>query len=353
MTLKDPKIVDLTIKEGGFPIAHHWNLDQISELVQEHRRSNVKYVEVCHGCGIGSLRRGFPGKHHDKDLLKAARKAAPDLNFCVYIDSGPQSIAEMELVADLFEIGRIGVNAWEIDKISEHLRQLKNLKKSAFIQLLRIHSMTPDKIGDAAAVLEDKGAEGIYLVDSFGSMDSDEIKRYFEAVAKRSRLSLGFQGRNNTHRAVSNAIAAWRAGAEWIDVSLLGIGRDSGITNATTLLSLLQREGFALDLDVFELSNAGWHYLLPMLKRIPAVGYLDLLFAKHRIDLYPKELLNIFGQILEMSPDQIIERLRVLSPGVSEITEGSIRTLLESEKLNYKVVTEYIRTGQIPIASEG
>lgn len=352
MNFKEPKIVDLTIKEGGFSIAHHWKLEQVAELAQELKRAGLKYVEVSHGCGIGGLRKGFPGLHNDKELLKAARKSAPELKYCVYLDSGPQSVTETELVSDLFEIGRIGVNAWEIKKISEHLRQLKHLRKTPFVQLLRIHSLPPEKVAEAAASLEDQGAEAVYLVDSFGSMDSEDIARYFDAVGQRCRLPLGFQGRNNTHRAVSNAMAAWRAGAEWFDVSLLGIGRDSGITNSAILLSLLHREGFAKHLDAYELNNAGWHYLLPMLKRIPIVGYLDLLFAKHRIDIYPKEFLQVFGRILEMTPERIIERLRQLNPEISEIDEGSIRDLLQSEKLNYEVVMEYIRTGQIPIASQ-
>src|SRR5262249_16690017 len=123
----EPKIVDISVKEGGLKIHHRFLLDQVSDLAREVQRSGLSYAEVSHGVGIGGFRRGYPGLNHDKDLLNAARKSAPNLQYMVYLAAYPYSVTELELIHDLFSIGRVGINVHEIEAGKDHLQRLTDL----------------------------------------------------------------------------------------------------------------------------------------------------------------------------------------------------------------------------------
>lgn len=346
---KNPiQLIDTTVREAGFLISHQWEAQQVTDLAQESERCGFPYAEICHGCGIGGFRRGYPGLHHDIDLLKAARKTAKRLKFSVYLDPGPHSVTELELISDHFELGKVGVNATTVDSVQEHVKRLKGLKKTVALQLLRVHRLSTERVASAARQAEDLGADIVFIVDSYGSMSSDEVRDYFEAVRLKTALPLGFQGRNNTQRAIANSTAAVQSGATWIDTSLLGAGRDAGIANAAILVFLLQKEGYVPEMNLPEIHNASWWHLFPRLRQIPCPDLVDLLYAKHRIDFYPKEFIPAMSDILEISTEEFLLRAKRQHPDSLEIGQQEIRDVLASERLSLEVVMEYLQTGRIP-----
>lgn len=346
---KNPiQLIDTTVREAGFLISHQLEAQKVADLAQESERCGFPYAEICHGCGIGGFRRGYPGLHHDIDLLKAARKAAHKLKLCVYLDAGPHSITELELISDYFDLGKVGVNVTTVDSVQEHIKRLKGLKKTVAVQLLRVHRVSAQEAASSARRAEDLGADIVYLVDSYGSMSPDEVGEYFEAVQKKTNLPLGFQGRNNTQRAIANSVAAVRNGATWIDTSLLGAGRDAGIANAAILVFLLQRDGYVPEINLPEIHNASWWHLFPRLRQIPCPDLVDLLYAKHRIDFYPKEFIPAMSNILEISAEEFLVRAKKQHPHSLEIGQQEIRDVLASEGLNLEVVMEYLQTGRVP-----
>ncbi|MFO1463667.1 MAG: hypothetical protein U1F66_07790 [bacterium] len=348
MNQTELQIIDQTLRESGFVIAHQWGPQEVSELAVEIERCGFREMEVCHGCGIGGFRRGFPGLYHDIDLLKAARKAAPTLRLSVYLDHGPHSLAELELIADHFDIGRVGVNVDSVDTIAEHLRKLKAMKKTAMAMLLRIHRFTPEQTAAAAERAIALGAQAIYLVDSYGSMDAAEVKEYLSVVGKRVSVPLGFQARNNTQRAIANSLAAVEAGVGYLDAALLGSGRDAGVANMTLLVALLQRIGMLRQLNLFEIQNATWWFLFPRLRRIPYPDLTDLLFAKHRIDFYPKEFIPVLSSIIEIPQEEFLLRIKSQHPNAVEIGPQELRDALAAEGIKLEVVMEYLQTGRVP-----
>ncbi len=349
---KHPNLVDITVKEGGFKIHHAFLPQQVADLTREIQRSRVPYAEVSHGCGIGGFRRGYPGLHHDKDLLKAAHEAAPNLNYMVYLAAYPYSVIEIEPLSELFSIGRVGVNVDAVEEGAEQIKKLKGLKKTCIVQLLRVHARDARHAIDAARQAEDLGADIVYLTDSFGSMSAGEVAEYTQAVKNKVTLPLGFQGRNNTLRAMENTLTAFHSGAEWLDASLMGFGRGAGVASLEVLVSLLQREGYCLNIDLAELTHATSFGALPLFRIPPAVEHLDLLFAKHRIDYYPQEIIGTLAHILEISPENFLLNLKKKYPDLIQLRLANLGGYLADEGLDMDVVMEYLQTGKITTASD-
>jgi phosphosulfolactate synthase (CoM biosynthesis protein A) len=342
------KIVDITMSEGGFLVNQNLLPEQVAGLVQELESAHLSHVEICNGMGIGTFRKGGPGLYDDKVLLEAARKAAPKLTYCIYVPPYPYSLLEMDRLMDLFELARVKVNLGEVSHGFDHIKKLKSHNKKVLAQILRVHLSSPRDIADIAKQLEDVGADIISITDNFGSMSAEDVKRYIEEIKGHSKIPLGFQGRNNTWRATHNSIAALDAGAEWLDASLLGMGRGAGMTPLEILVSLLHRKGLRKDIHLEAITLAAKWHALSALHRIPMVTYMDLLFAKHKIDYYAPPLLESLAHILDMDSEKFLLSLKDKVQRKGQIQDSDLREYLAKEKLDYDVVLQYLKTGMIP-----
>jgi len=189
-SIPEPKIIDVTVSEGGFRVNHNLLPQQVADLARETQRSNLRYMEVCHGIGIGSYQIQQIGLCSDKELLLAAKEEAPDLKYCVYVPPLPHSLKELENLNELFDIGRVKVNIDDPLKSFDQIKKIKSYKKTVIAQLLRIHLKPPEQSADAAKKLEDLGADVLILTDNFGSMSPEEVGVYIDAVKSEVKIPL-------------------------------------------------------------------------------------------------------------------------------------------------------------------
>jgi len=341
-------LIDTTVREGGFRVHHRLLPQQAADIARGIQLSGLGYIEVSHGCGIGALNFGYPGLASDEELLQASREAAPNLKYSVLIHPTLHTIPVIEKLEPLFEIGRIPLNPDDVGKGTKHIKKLKDLKKTVIAKLERIHLFGPEKILDAVKALEEMGADIVYLSDTFGSLEPDDIKEYFSAIHEASTLPLGFQGRNNSGLAVLNALTAFETGAQWLDASLLGMGPGAGVANLEILTAFLQSRGFLREIDLSGLSFTSYHQVIRTFLSFPLVTFLDLLFARHKIDFYPQNLLSSLSEILELHPEEFIKNLKEKNPGLVQLKEKHLREYLAEESLDFDVVLEYLKTGHIP-----
>lgn len=342
-----PKIIDSTLREGGFRLGHLVSIQQVTDLSRELARAGIRHMEVGHGLGIGGLRRGHRGLHNDLELLKAAHRGSKELNFVVYLEPKNSPVTELELIQDHFQIGRVAVNPNELGTAMHHVQRLKSLKKTALVELQRIHRFTPEKIAEFGRTLEGEGADAILLSDTYGGMDFTEVEAYFQALRPSVKIAMGFQGRNNTHRAVHNAWTALQNGAEWFDASFWGLGRGAGITNLEIMVSLFQREGHCKEINPQELNNIASWLIAPHFKEAPPAGLLDFLVAGYKIDTDRPTIVVPLCEILGCTPNEFFARALELLPESLTISDAEFAALLKEERLDFNVVMTFLETGRI------
>lgn len=113
------------------------------------------------------------------------------------------------------------------------------------------------------AVVE-AGVQRIGLPDTVGVATPWQVAEHIAALHTRyPDVGIEFHGHNDTGCAVANALAALEAGADCIDVTVLGIGERTGITSLSGLVSALYPRRRAL-LDRYDLRR------LPTLDRFVA-----------------------------------------------------------------------------------
>jgi homocitrate synthase len=89
-------------------------------------------------------------------------------------------------------------------------------------------------------VAVEAGARRLGVPDTVGIATPAMVGATVRAVRRRyPGLSVEFHGHNDTGCAVANSVAAWEAGADCLDVTVLGIGERVGITSLGGLLARL------------------------------------------------------------------------------------------------------------------
>ncbi|PIR58635.1 MAG: hypothetical protein COU69_04350 [Candidatus Pacebacteria bacterium CG10_big_fil_rev_8_21_14_0_10_56_10] len=92
-------------------------------------------------------------------------------------------------------------------------------------------------------VADSLGVDRVQVADTRGVLFPWEVAEVVHALSREVQTQLGVHLHNDLGHAVGNAIYALRAGANWIDTSLLGLGERTGITPLSSLLVSLNELG--------------------------------------------------------------------------------------------------------------
>lgn len=92
------------------------------------------------------------------------------------------------------------------------------------------------------------------MVDSYGGVLPANIKETLELVKEKTTCSIGFHGHNNLQLGLINAITAIENGVEYIDATILGMGRGAGNLQMELLLTYLNKF-YNVDVDFNVLGN--------------------------------------------------------------------------------------------------
>ena len=149
----------------------------------------------------------------------------------------------------------------------------------------------------------------LYLADSLGSMNPIKIKNIFEFIKGDCDIPLGIHTHDNLGLALSNSLAALDYGAEWVDSTILGMGRGPG--NCKTeeiLIELNNSKGLHKISPIIEIISK--HFL--KLKNLHKWGTNPYYYIGGKFGIHPSYIQEIMNDKL-FSPDDklaLIEKLK-------------------------------------------
>ena len=82
----------------------------------------------------------------------------------------------------------------------------------------------------------------VYLADSLGSLNPTDVKKIFTIFRKNFEGPLGIHAHDNLGLALKNSISAYKNGANWIDSTILGMGRGPGNVKTEELLKKISTD---------------------------------------------------------------------------------------------------------------
>lgn len=271
------QLLDTTIRDGSYSVDFKFSSKDVEEAVKRIRKLGFQYIEIGHGQGLNasSPSHGI-SLQTDEEYMSAAYNAAPDAKLGFFCIPGIAQIKDLEIAKrNHVSFIRVGENADDIENVRRYVDRAKNLGFEVAVNFMKSYILAPKEFAQKVILVEEYGADCVYLVDSSGGMLPEQIKEYYFRIRDKSNIKIGFHGHNNLGLAVSNSLYAIDLGVDYIDTTLQGIGRSMGNTMAEMLVMLMEKRGISTGFDIPRLLEYGYYINQNIAKR-NAINPLDL-----------------------------------------------------------------------------
>jgi len=270
MAAHQPVILDCTIRDGSYAIDFKFTAADTAMIAGELDRAGLTYIEVGHGLGLGASEAGKgTAASHDLEVIERTREATPRARIGAFFIPG---IGDEQKLRDAAAAGldfiRIGQNANEIEQAWPFVELARELGVEPFVNFMKTYGIAPEQFAASSATAAGLGAAGVYVVDSAGGMLPQEVQEYVTRTLEACDTRVGFHGHSNLHLAVANSIAAYDAGATFVDTSVYGIGRSSGNVPTEVMAAVFERLGVDCGVDPLGVIDLAESYLRPLAEHL-------------------------------------------------------------------------------------
>lgn len=269
MYRKEIKVLDCTVRDGG--IMNNWQFtdDFVRDVYQACLNAGVDYMEI----GYKSSEAAFSRKENgawkfcsEDDMRRIVGDNDTNMKLSALCDIGRIEKSDILPAKDsLLDMIRVACYAHQMDKaiyLAEHCID-KGYEVS--INLMAVSKVMERDLDEALSDVANSRVPVFYLVDSFGSMYCEQVEtlvnKYQKALPGKT---IGIHAHNNMQLAFSNTVTAIIKGVNFLDATLLGMGRGAGNCPTEILLAFLKNPKFKLR-PIYEVIEK---QLLPMQKDI-------------------------------------------------------------------------------------
>ncbi len=259
------KVLDCTIRDGGLINNHYFTDEFVRAVYQALSKSGVDYMEF----GYRSSKELYspdeygPWKYCDDDKIKKVIEGIEsDLKVSVMVDSyrvkeqhfAPADESPVDLI-------RAATYVKYIDSAIDLINRCHDLGYETTCNIMAISKEIEPDLEEALDQLAKTPVDIVYVVDSFGSLYSEQIeylvKFYQEHLPGKE---IGIHCHNQQQLAYANTIEAIIHNANYLDGSIYGIGRGPGNCCLELLVGFLKNPKFNLTPILKVIQD----YLIPM-----------------------------------------------------------------------------------------
>jgi 4-hydroxy 2-oxovalerate aldolase len=232
----DIKLLDCTIRDGGIINDHFIEDGTVKAVYDANVAAGVDYMEF----GYKASKRIFAPdkfgdwKFSDEDSLRRiVGENDTDLKIAVMADAERTDYKTDLLPRDQSVIDCVRVACY-IHQIPLALEMVKDAHDKGYEAMFQLMAVSKCDMADVQAALEliaKSEAGGVYLVDSFGALYSEQIRNFTQMYMKAMEgtgKDVGIHAHNNQQLAFANTIEAIVNGANRVDATIAGIGRGAG-----------------------------------------------------------------------------------------------------------------------------
>ena len=251
----DLKVVDCTIRDGGLVNNFYFDDEFVKDLYKTNAAAGVDYMEF----GYKASKEIFDVKEFGKwkfcdeqDIRDIVGDNNTDLKISVMADVGRTDykkdiIPKTDSVIDMI---RIATYINTIPAAIEMIHYCAEMGYETTINIMAVSTAAESELDLALDLLAQSEVGTIYLVDSYGSLYPEQIRRLADKylkVAEKYGKKVGIHAHNNQQLAFANTIEACTVGVSYLDATMSGMGRGAGNCNMELLLGFLRNPKYSLN----------------------------------------------------------------------------------------------------------
>jgi len=230
------KVIDCTLRDGGYYNNWDFSKNLIQSYLSAMSKTNINYVEL----GFRNFKKNYPMglTSYTDDSLINSLKIPKNINIGVMINAGEfkkNNLTPLNNLKILFptinkkiKFVRFACHFSEVFFLSECISWLRQNGITVFVNIMQISEINNKEIKKICLFLEKNKIEAIYLADSLGSLRPNSLIKIINKFKKYWKYELGLHAHNNLNLALKNSITAIKNGFNWIDSTILGMGRGPG-----------------------------------------------------------------------------------------------------------------------------
>jgi 4-hydroxy 2-oxovalerate aldolase len=289
-------VVDCTIRDGGLMNNSKFSMKTVKAVYKALCASNIHIIEL----GYRNSRKMFcdkevgPWRFCDDDLLRqvvdgidtntklavmmdAHKSEAQDLN--------PKDESPVDMV-------RAATYVKDVDKAINLANIANDLGYDTTINIMAISHAIDRELDEALLQIEEETKVlACYIVDSFGSLYSEDIDYYVHKFQKHLKTKeVGVHCHNHQQLAFANTIEGIIRGANYLDGTIYGIGRAAGNCPLELLIGFLKNPKFDIR-PIFEVLGSD---IVPLRETIEW-GYLVPYMICGILNMHPKDAMELMG----------------------------------------------------------
>ena len=236
-------IIDTTLREGLQFSKANFTMEEMKRRFDYLSRIGVEYIEVANPLKneirymINGLCQSRPGnspkilahiRNCERDLERAIECNIDGVNILCSVD--PERISAMNMTEQKYK----DLLKKNIDSAQSHHLEIRVGVEDSFNQPFA-------QCREIYELADESRVNRIGMADTLGNSMNWKIYNVIKDFRSRFKADIEVHLHNDLGHSVSNALAAFAAGANWINTSLLGIGERTGITPLSSLLINLYR----------------------------------------------------------------------------------------------------------------
>lgn len=247
------KLMDCTIRDGGLMNKHKYKDSVVKAVYEACVKGGIDYMEMGYKASDKIFSRDDFGAWKfcsEDDMRRIVGDNDTKLKLSVMADTertDPDDILPVD--QSVVDMVRVATYIHQIPTALELVTDAKEKGYETTINIMAISTVPEKELDEALEIVAQSDVDYIYLVDSFGSLYSEQVQylmgkylRYANANGKQ----VGMHAHNNQQLAFANTIEALILGANILDGSMAGLGRGAGNCPTESLLGFLHNPKFRL-----------------------------------------------------------------------------------------------------------
>jgi homocitrate synthase NifV len=248
-------------------------------------KEKIRIAKLLDEIGVDQIEAGIPAMGGDeRDVIEEIanlglrasvlgwnRANVNDIK--VSLDCGVDAIAISLATSDIhIQTKLMKDRAWVLNTIRESVAFAKAEKPDLYVSV-NAEDASRTEIGfllEYAQAAKEEGADRIRFCDTIGLMEPFRMYEVIKRLREESGLEVEMHTHNDFGMAVANAIAGIHAGANWVNVTVGGLGERAG--NAAleeVAMALKYIEGFDLEMDPTRFREVGEYVMKAAGRQIP------------------------------------------------------------------------------------